>query len=95
MKVKDFLKSNCKKFVAVASGFTMAVAPVSYSLVASAEESSGNYTALENAMTSSMSATTNSMISVIGKILPYVLVVVGAVLVITLGIRLFKKFGKG
>lgn len=96
-KVKNFTKKHVKALVTGCASGAVALCPAAYGLVASAETPSanGDYTALEDAMTSSMSSTSNSMISVIGKILPFVLIVVGSVLVITLGIRLFKKFGKG
>lgn len=95
-KVKNFTKKHVKALVTGCASTAVALCPA-YGLVASAETpaASGDYTALEDAMTNSMSSTSNSMISVIGKILPFVLIVVGAILVITLGIRLFKKFGKG
>lgn len=97
-KVKNFTKKHVKALVTGCASTAVALCPAAYGLVASAAETpaaSGDYTALEDAMTNSMSSTSNSMISVIGKILPFVLIVVGAILVITLGIRLFKKFGKG
>lgn len=100
MKIKEFLKSKSfgsKKFLVGATGSVLAVSSlVPASLVANAAETpSNNYADLESAMTSSFSTTTDSMMSTVSSILPYVLLVVGAILVITLGIRLFKRFSKG
>lgn len=44
-----------------------------------------------SAMTSSFQSTANEMLSAIGNILPIVLPIVGAVAVIFLGVRLFRR----
>ena len=46
------------------------------------------------AMTSALSTTASDMLGAISSILPVAVPVVGAILVVTLGIKVFKKFTK-
>lgn len=48
-----------------------------------------------SSMQSSFTTTANEMMSAIGSILPVLLPIVGAIAVIFLGVRLFKRLSKG
>jgi|GEM_PF-3038377 len=45
-----------------------------------------------SALTSALTTTANDMLSAIGSVLPKALTVAGAILVVTLGWRLFRNF---
>ena len=47
-----------------------------------------------DALTAGLTTTANEMLGAISSILPVALTVVGAILVVTLGIKVFKKFTK-
>lgn len=89
-KIKDFCKKHTR---ALAASVTACVttALCCFSASAAGEDP---YASLNTAMTSSFTSTQQSMLTTIGNILPIVLVVVGAILVINLGIRLFKRHAK-
>lgn len=44
-----------------------------------------------SAVTSALQQTSNDALSIISSVLPYALAIVGAVLVVTIGVRVFKK----
>lgn len=48
-----------------------------------------------SALTSALTTTANDMLSAIGSVLPKALTVAGAILVVTLGWRLFRNFTHG
>lgn len=80
--------------VALASAF-MSVFTFCISCITSfAADATDPYSGLNEAMKTGFTSTQKSMLTTIGNILPIILVIVGAVLVVTLGIRLFKRFGK-
>ena len=54
------------------------------------EGSAGN-TAIIQSLTTALSGVKDDMMSVIGTVLPYALAIVGAVLVVTIGVKVFKK----
>ena len=47
------------------------------------------------ALNSALTTTSNDMLSAIGSVLPTALTVAGAILVVTLGWRLFRNFTRG
>lgn len=51
-------------------------------------------TRLTTSLVSGLEDIANQMLDSLGKILPVVLMVVGGVMVVTFGIKLFRKFGK-
>lgn len=93
-RIKDGILRHKKAF-GVSVGSLTAVGSSMLPVLSASAEDASEYANLESQMVTSFSTTSSSMLSVIGNILPYVLVIVGAVLVITIGIRLFKRFGKG
>lgn len=50
---------------------------------------------ISEALVSALGTTANSMMDAIGDVLPVALPVAGAILVITMGWRLFRNFTKG
>lgn len=58
-------------------------------VLASAGETNGTIT---NAITGSMQTVANDMLGLISSVVPIVLPIVGAVMLVTLGVRLLKKF---
>ena len=50
---------------------------------------------ITTALNSALSSTSNDMLSAIGSVLPTALTVAGAILVVTLGWRLFRNFTRG
>lgn len=50
---------------------------------------------ITTALNSALSTTSNDMLSAIGSVLPTALTVAGAILVVTLGWRLFRNFTRG
>lgn len=50
---------------------------------------------VSTALTTALTSTANSMMSAIGSVLPIALPVAGAILVITMGWRLFRNFTHG
>lgn len=60
-------------------------------LAFAAEGETNSLSGVEAAVTSGLQSTANSAMSMIQSILPVALTVVGAILVVTIGIRVFKK----
>ena len=54
------------------------------------EGSAGNASIIQS-LTTALSGIKDDMMSVIGTVLPYALEIVGAVLVVTIGVKVFKK----
>lgn len=50
---------------------------------------------ITTALSSALTTTSNDMLSAIGSVLPTALTVAGAILVVTLGWRLFRNFTRG
>lgn len=50
---------------------------------------------ITSALVDAMGSTADEMLSAIGKVLPTALTVAGAILVVTLGWRLFRNFTRG
>lgn len=50
--------------------------------------------ALTTALTTAISTVANNVMAVFGDVLPSALTIVGAVMVVTLGVRMFKKIAK-
>lgn len=64
-------------------------------LVTVAAESGSGTSGIQTALTNAMTTTAGDIQTMIGNVLPIVLPIVGAILLVTVGIRLFKRFGKG
>ncbi len=65
-------------------------------VLASSEETGGvGLDSLTDSLVSGLSDISSQLMASIGKILPFVLMVVGSVMVIKFGINMFKKFGSG
>lgn len=90
------VKERLVKVSALASG----VAPLFLPVVAHANEggsssSSTTNQELINSLVQGFTTTTNDALSGISKIAPIALPIIGAVVVITLGIHIFKRVSKG
>lgn len=83
MKIKDMKKKIVPALVGSAITVVAAV-PVL------ASESSG-MAGVESALTSSFTEVGSSMTGIIGKVLPIALPILGAVLIVGFGIKIFKK----
>lgn len=57
---------------------------------AEGEPASGS-SAIQSAVTTALATTQNDAMTLIASVLPYALAIVGAVLVVTIGIKVFKK----
>lgn len=88
-KIKSFFKKN----KAVLAGAIVSCMSALCCVSASANETDP-YASLNSAMTTGFTSTQQSMLTSIGNIVPIVLVVVGAILVVNLGIRFFKRHAK-
>lgn len=83
-----------KKIAAMAA--VMAVASM-LSLTAFAEGEATLETSMStvsSSLMSSIQSVVNSMVSFVGSALPVILIIVGSVLLITFGLKFFKKFTK-
>lgn len=58
-------------------------------------EGGASVSSVTTAMTGAFSTTASDAMTAIGNILPIVLPILGAVVVVILGVKLFKKFSKG
>lgn len=52
-------------------------------------------TSINTALTEALSSTANDAMGTIGDVLPIVLPVLGAIVVVFVGVKLFKRFAKG
>ena len=52
---------------------------------------SSDYTAITTAVTSGLQTVSSQAVTMVGNVVPAALVVMGAVLVITIGIRVFRR----
>lgn len=66
-----------------------------FTYVATAGESGTSISTIVTSMQTSFQSTANEMMSAVGNILPILLPIVGAIAVIFLGVRLFKRLSKG
>lgn len=74
------------------SAAVMAVAALGCTSLASAEgESASGTAAIQSAVTTALSTTQSDAMTLIASVLPYALAIVGAIIVVTIGIRVFKK----
>lgn len=69
----------------------MAIAALSLSSVAFAEGESTGSAAITSAVTTALATTQSDAMTMISSVLPYALAIVGAIIVVTIGIRVFKK----
>lgn len=56
-------------------------------------EGGNTMSTITTALTTALQSVSNNAMSVIADVLPYALTIVGAVMVVTIGIRVFKKVG--
>lgn len=88
-------KNALRKASYVASGCATALLPV----VAHADPAEGGTTssndALVNSLVSGFTSTTQDALSGIAKIAPVALPIIGAIVVVTLGIKIFKRISRG
>ena len=85
-KIKEFLSSKKMKVALILSAMVSVL-----SVSAFAEEPVSQTAAISTAMQSAMSTTVSETLSMISAILPTALSLVGAMLVVSLGIKAFKK----
>ena len=83
MKIKNIKR----KFAPLLLGGALAVA----SAVPVLASEGGSMSSVESALTSSFTEVGSSMTSIIGKILPIALPIIGGVLVVMLAIKIFKR----
>lgn len=79
-----------KKFAPVLMGGALAVATAVPVFASDAATSTG-LSSVETALTTSFTSIGSSMISIVGKILPVALPIMGALLLVGFGIKAFKK----
>ena len=77
-----------KKFVPALMGGALAVATA---VPVFASESGTGLSSVETALTTSFTSIGSSMTSIVGKILPIALPIMGAILLVGFGIKTFKK----
>ena len=86
-KLKE--KINGRKLALM--GTVMAVTVLGTSVIAHAEGETTGTSAIQGAVTTALATTQSDAMTLIASVLPYALAIVGAVLVVTIGIRVFKK----
>lgn len=79
-----------KKFAPVLMGGALAVATAVPVFASDAGAGTG-FSSVETALTTSFTSIGSSMISIVGKILPVALPIMGALLLVGFGIKAFKK----
>lgn len=87
-------KNVIRKTSYVASGCVASLLPV----VAHANDGSGSGTSnssLVESLVTGFTSTTNDALSGIAKIAPVALPIIGAIVVVTLGIKIFKRISRG
>lgn len=62
--------------------------------ILAAEVSAGGLAGLTSSLASGLKDVADSAMSAIGTVVPYALPIVGAVIVVTVGIRIFKRVAK-
>lgn len=87
--LKEKADSLKKKALPVVTGAALAVS--SCVPVLAAEESSATLTKVETALNSTFTAVGDSMISMVTKVLPVALPVMGALVLVNFGIKAFKS----
>lgn len=75
------------KVAAAAGGASVLLVPA----VALAEGETSDYSAVTSAVSTGLQGVQTSAMTLIGTVIPYALTVMGAVLVVTIGIKVFKK----
>lgn len=75
----------------LAGGLLMVVLSLSLSVGAFATDSSGSLDTVKTGMVTGLTAASASIMDVLGSILPIALGILAAVLVITIGIRVFRR----
>lgn len=86
-KIKE--KVNARKLALM--GSVMAVTVLGTSVIAHAEGEPSGSAAIQSAVTTALATTQSDAMTLIASVLPYALAIVGAVIVVTIGIRVFKK----
>jgi photosystem II stability/assembly factor-like uncharacterized protein len=81
--------SNIKKKVVML--LTVATVAVASAVPAFASDSATGLSSVETALTTSFTSVGSSMTSLVGKILPIALPIMGALLLVGFGIKAFKK----
>lgn len=95
MAIRDFLATAKGKAAVAASAGTSVFALPAVAFAADGEslETMGtSMTTIQSSMTSAFTTLANNCMSAIGAILPVVLPVMGAVVVIGIGVKIFKRF---
>lgn len=87
-KMKKFAVSKKASVMAVVA--VMACAICAIGAHAEGEGASGT-AAIQSAVTSALATTQSDAMTLIASVLPYALAIVGAIIVVTIGIRVFKK----
>ena len=82
-------KINGKRLALITS--IMALTALMTTSFAFAEGEVTGTAAISSAVTTALATTQSDALSLIASVLPYALAIVGAVLVVTIGIRVFKK----
>lgn len=82
------MMTNIRK---LAGGLLMVVLSLSLSVGAFATDSSGSLDTVKTGMVTGLTAASASIMDVLGSILPIALGILAAVLVITIGIRVFRR----
>ena len=94
-KLKTFLADKVNRAKVVG---TMAIVPLTVgagTLISNAEETATGATDVNSIMTSTATSVSGNIISMIGSIAPIAGTVVAAVLAVTFGFKLIKRFMKG
>lgn len=86
-KIKKFAVSKKASMMAVVAVMACAICAVG----AHAEGEASGTAAVQSAVTTALAQTQSDAMTLIASVLPYALAIVGAVIVVTIGIRVFKK----
>lgn len=94
------LKKNVKRFMRRHKGMACMLAVMAVTLMGSVSASAtsgdngggtADYSAITNAMSNGLSGLQTSLLGVIGTVMPYAITVMGAGILITVGIKVFKR----
>lgn len=88
-KIKGFLRSKSAKLSAC---LTLAAVAVMGGALASEGDTSATLETISAATVTQLTTVQQALLQLIQDILPVALVVMGSILVVTLGIRLFRRF---